>query len=65
MCVVLAVYGFLSLGSGTFSTISTMILIIDAYIGFYLFNDCNVEEYLNYLKKKVTKPMAQSAIDND
>jgi hypothetical protein len=37
-CVILATIGCLNLGSGSFSNISTVILVIDAYIGLTLFS---------------------------
>ena len=67
-CVLLALYGFMHLGSATFSTIATAVMIVDAYIGFYLFvkeRHEDIGEYLTYFKKTVNRPMAQKSHDSD
>lgn len=60
-CALLALYGFLSLGSGLFSGISTLLMVVDAYIGFYLFvaeRHGDVSEYFACFKKAIYRPMA-------
>lgn len=55
-CVLLALYGLVNFTAGTFSTISTIILLVDAYIGLYVFStetEGDLSEYLNYFTKKV------------
>lgn len=37
VCCILAVYGLSHLGYGVFSTIGALALLVDAFIGFYLF----------------------------
>jgi hypothetical protein len=67
-CVLLALYGLVNLTSGTFSTISTIVLLLDAYVGLYVFStetEGDLSEYLNYFKKSVSRPMAQTTADND
>jgi len=58
-CFLLALYGVVCFGSGIFSTISTLAMMIDAYIGFYLFvteRHGDVWEYLSYFNKTIYRP---------
>jgi len=67
-CVLLAMYGLVNLTSGTFSSISTILLFLDAYVGLYIFStetEGDLGKYLNYFKKSAYRPMAQTTADND
>lgn len=59
-CVLLTLFGFTHLGSA-FSTMATVVMMVDAYIGFYLFvteRHGDVGEYLTYFKKTINRPMS-------
>jgi len=61
-------YGLLNFGSGTFSSISTIGLLIDAYIGAYVFvteREEDLSQYIGYFKKSSPRPIAASSVDND
>jgi uncharacterized membrane protein len=67
-CVLLAMYGLVNFTSGTFSSISTILLFLDAYVGLYIFStekEGDFCKYLNYFKKSAYRPMAQTTADND
>lgn len=52
VCVLLALYGLVNFASGTFSTISTIVLLIDAYIGAFIFvTENELTQYAGYFKK--------------
>ena len=52
----LALYGLGNFGSGTFSSISTILLLADAYIGAYIFvteREESISQYLPWVSKSV------------
>jgi len=47
-------YGLTNFASGTFSSISTIVLLVDAYIGAYVFvseREEDLGQYLGYFRK--------------
>ena len=49
-------YGLVNFASGTFSSISTLLLLLDAYIGAYVFvteRDEDLSQYIGYFKKSL------------
>jgi hypothetical protein len=67
-CAALALYGLMNFTSGTFSTLSTLVLLVDSYIGAYIFvtgREETLSEYVGYFKKSIQRPIAQSNNEND
>ena len=66
--VLLSAYGLANFGSGPFSSVSTIVLLADAYIGGYLFvteRGEDISEYIGCSRKRLARPAVESNGDND
>lgn len=63
----LALYGLGNFASGTFSSISTILLFLDVYIGAYIFvteRDEEIGDYIGFFRKSL-RQITRGNTDND